>query len=118
MAATATALLVLTTFVSASDHGVRPTFLLYPYLSLILPSTLFFLALNTVALSTKLKLGHCLEHGLKLDATRRNTIRLIPHVANIPRSDSVGQRSLSSASYADGSAMTQEACVSFCNARG
>lgn len=83
----------------------------------------FFPALITTTTTTALLFAkstpaHCLEHGVKLDASRTDNLRLLPHVANTIPSDSVAQRSLSSAAYADGAAMTNEACVNFCNSKG
>jgi len=58
------------------------------------------------------------ERGPKLDASRKNDVCLIPHVTNIIPSDSVAQRSLSSATYANATGMTNQQCIDFCDDKG
>ena len=125
MAAAAAALLpfALVSSVFASHFGVRPFRLISISVIYIFPRILFSPASTTTTPTTTLLFAksmpvHCLEHGVKLDASRKNNVRLTPHVANNIPSDSVAQRSLSSAAYTDGAAMTNEACVNFCNSKG
>jgi hypothetical protein len=110
---------VLVPIVSASDIRVRLASFLYRYLCLILRRVFFFLALiTTTALLAKSTPEHCLDRGLHTDVARKNNICLIPNFTNIILSDSVAQRTILAASYVDGSGMTNEACVDFCNAKG
>lgn len=126
MAAAAVLLpLVLTTIVSASDNGVRlilhlvlvstPCLILHRALFTPAPTTPTTTLLRLFAKSTP---AHYPEHGPKSDAFRKNNVGLIPHVINTIPSDSVNQRSLSSATYTSGNAMTNEACVAFCDSKG